>query len=417
MASRWDGITALVADDEPIVREVIAESLRAMGMRHVDEAVDGTDAIAKLRATTYQLLMVDLAMPGATGDEVVAAAMETDPESVVIVVTGHATVDNAVELMKHGAADVVRKPFDQSLLRAKVAGALGRADDRKAAAGNVRLGRYEIRNEIARGGVGIVYHALDRETGDHVALKILQSGADATEEQILRFHREAKTVQELRHPNIVQVLDFGSAGGRHFIVMDYIEGKPLDETIQLGELTLKRALRIEIGAALALHYAHEREILHRDVKPSNILVDDDWKPHLIDFGLARFVRETRKVTRSRRIHGTFGYIAPERFKSTHADTDPRADIFALGVVLYEMLTGSMPFPMRAEANFLPDFARTPTSPCDFNPEVPEELAQLAVACCSATPAERPATARDLASDLEDILRGVVLDFRLKYPED
>jgi DNA-binding response OmpR family regulator len=417
VASRWAGITALVADDEPVVREVIAESLRAMGMEQVDEAVDGTDAIAKLRATTYQLLMVDLAMPGASGDQVVAAAMEVHPESVVIVVTGHATIDNAVELMKHGAADVVRKPFDQSLLRAKITGALDRAEDRKAAAGNVRFGRYEIRNEIARGGVGIVYHALDRESGEAVALKILQSGAEATEEQILRFHREAKTVQELRHPNIVRVRDFGSAGGRHYIVMDYIDGKPLDEAIHAGELTLKRALRVEIGAALALDYAHQREILHRDVKPSNILIDDDWKPHLIDFGLARFVRESRKVTKSRRIHGTFGYIAPERFKSTHADTDPRADIFALGVVLYEMLTGTMPYPMRAEANFLPDFSRTPTLPSDLNPEIPIELSQIALHTCSASAAERPASARELANDLEDVLRGVVLDFRLKYPED
>lgn len=417
MASRWAEITALVADDEPVVREVIAESLRAMGMAHVDEAVDGTDAIEKLRATSYQLLMVDLAMPGATGDEVVAAAMEADPESVVIVVTGHATVDNAVELMKHGAADVVRKPFDQSLLRAKIAGALGRAEDRKAAAGNVRFGRYEIRNEIARGGVGIVYHALDRESGESVALKILQSGADATEEQILRFHREAKTVQELRHPNIVRVRDFGSVSGRHYIVMDYIDGKPLDELIQVGELTLKRALRIGIGTALALDYAHQREILHRDVKPSNILVDDDWKPHLIDFGLARFVRETRKVTRSRRIHGTFGYIAPERFKSTNADVDVRADLFAMGVMLYEMLTGTMPYPMRAEANFLPDFSRTPTSPSEVNSEIPVELSQITLAACSSSPAERQVSARELATDLEAVLRGVVLDFRLKYPED
>ena len=417
MADRWAHVSALVADDEPVVREVIVEILRSMGFGRVDEAVDGADAAAKVGTGQYQLLLLDLAMPGAPGEVVLEAALRAVPEIVVVIVTGHATIDNAVELMKQGAADLVRKPFDQAILRAKVASALARAADRRAAAGTTRFGRYEIRTEIARGGVGIVYRATDTESGDTVALKILQSGTDATEEQVLRFHREARTVQELRHPNIVAVRDFGSVGGRHFIVMDYVEGRPLDELIAGGELTLKRALRIEIGAAHAVHYAHEREILHRDIKPSNILVDADWKPHLIDFGLARFLRESRKVTRARRIHGTFGYIAPERFRSEQGEVDLRADVFSLGVVLYEMLTGAAPYPVRAEANFLPDFSRVPTAPAALYPELPVELSDVTLAAVAASPADRPATARALAIDLETMLRGVALDFRLKYRED
>jgi CheY-like chemotaxis protein/predicted Ser/Thr protein kinase len=410
-------VAALVADDEPVVREVIVEILRGMGFGRIDEAVDGADAKAKVATGGYQLLLLDLAMPGAPGDVVLAEALRADPEMVVVIVTGHATIDNAVELMKQGAADLVRKPFDQAILRAKVASALARAADRRAATGTTRFGRYEIRTEIARGGVGIVYRATDTETGDTVALKILQSGTEATEEQVLRFHREAKTVQELRHPNIVAVRDFGSVSGRHFIVMDYVDGRPLDALIAGGELTLKRALRIEIGAAHALHYAHEREILHRDVKPSNILVDADWRPHLIDFGLARFVRDAKKVTRARRIHGTFGYIAPERFRGDHGEGDARADVFSLGVVLYEMLTGAAPYPVRAEANFLPDFSRLPTPPTVLNPELPAELSDVTLSAVAAAPGDRPATARALATDLEAVMRGVALDFRLKYRED
>ncbi len=417
MPPPWGHVTALVADDEPVVRELLGESLRTIGVGAVEFAEDGDEALRRIAEKAYELLLVDLAMPKARGEAVVEDALRRHPEAVVIVVTGHATLETAVALMKQGVADLIRKPFGYHTLKSKVESALRRAADRRASAAERIVGPYEILSEVSRGGVGVVYRARQRETGEIVALKVLLSGQKATEEQVERFYREAKAVQELRHPNIVAVHEVGCAGGRHYIAMEFIEGRPLDVLIYNEELTLKRALRIAAGTARGIHYAHEREVLHRDVKPSNVIVDGDWRPHVIDFGLARFVREAQRLTRSRRVYGTFGYIAPERYAAGGTEGDVRGDVFSLGVLSYEMLTNRLPYRMKAEAGFSPDFGTPPEPPSRANREIPAPLDEAVLRALSVEPGARFPSARAFADAFDKLLSHAKVDFRLKYEEE
>jgi serine/threonine-protein kinase len=282
----------------------------------------------------------------------------------------------------------------------KVESALIRHRTREAAEGKDKeFGDFILLEEISRGGVGMVWKARDKKSGQDVALKILLAGKEATDEQVVRFHREANTVAELRHPHIVAIHRIGAFRGRHFIAMDYIDGLPLDEWIEYRDPPLRTVLKVLSGAGLALHYAHEREILHRDLKPSNILVDDELHPHIIDFGLALSIRDDLRVTEGNRLHGTVGYIAPERFSDKGQELDVRVDIFSLGVILYEILTGTIPYRLVKEAGFFPDFSRPPIPPIKTRPDIEEPLSQAALKAVALNPEDRFSTAREFVEAL------------------
>ncbi len=401
---KLDEITVLIADDDEAVRETLSESLLDMGFVDVIQTKDGEAALETLEGEDVHLLLLDLAMPRLRGEEVVEIALSRYPELIIIIVTGFATLEKAIQLMKKGIYDLIRKPFNPRTLARKIDAALLKQDARREGRKEGRnFGDFELLEEIARGGSSVVWKAREKETDDVVALKILEGSEEATDEQILRFHREARTVEELRHPYIVSVRRIGVHEKRHYIAMDFIEGLSLDEWIERNDPDIRLVLNVLSQTGFALHYAHEREILHRDLKPTNILVDDRNQPHLIDFGLAKSTREKLRITRGSRLHGTIGYIAPERFSDKGGPVGVESDIFSLGVILYEVLTGTLPYRMIKECDFLPDFSRSPASPSLFRPEFPAALSEVALKAVALRPEERYASARELAKALHETL--------------
>ncbi len=204
------------------------------------------------------------------------------------------------------------------------------------------LGRYEILRQIGRGGMGIVYEARDSVLRRRVALKVLREDMVGPA-MVRRLEREAVEAARLKHPNIVTLYETGVLQGIRYLSMEYVEGKTLRELIEKGEIDLPRKVEILESVARAVDYAHGRGVIHRDLKPANIMLDSEGRPLIMDFGLARLLDDYTHASRAGALVGTPGYMAPEQITGTSADIDARTDLYALGVLLYEMLSGHLPF--------------------------------------------------------------------------
>ncbi|HYF00987.1 MAG TPA: protein kinase, partial [Planctomycetota bacterium] len=205
------------------------------------------------------------------------------------------------------------------------------------------LGKYDILDVLGRGGMGQVYLARDPQLDRTVAIKTLLAGEQATERFLERFRREAQMTAALQHPNIVRVYDFGTEGKLHYIVMEHVDGRPLQDLLAQGRLEPERALRIAYSVARTLQFAHERRIVHRDIKPANLVVDAQGRVHILDFGLAKSLADDKALTLSFTTLGTAYYMSPEQAFGAPEEVDARADVYSLGAVLHEMLTGRPPF--------------------------------------------------------------------------
>lgn len=217
------------------------------------------------------------------------------------------------------------------------------------------FGKYVIRSRVAEGGMGIVYLALDTQLGREVALKILPEYFSMDRERLSRFHREARATSLLNHPNIVTVFEIGQVDGCEFIVTEYVEGRTLRELMRQGQIQFVEMLKISSQIAGALNAAHKAGIIHRDIKPENVMLRPDGYVKVLDFGLAKLTDTTRKTASGNvefgpsglnhtvpgMIMGTVSYMSPEQAEGR--ETDPRTDIWALGVMLYEMVAGRVPF--------------------------------------------------------------------------
>ncbi|MHC5038319.1 MAG: serine/threonine protein kinase [Planctomycetota bacterium] len=404
----FSNIRVLVTDDDEAIRDTLGETLLDLGFQHVEMAANGEEALETLDRKETDLLLLDLAMPKIRGEEVVEVALDRDPDLIIIVITGFATLEKAVTLMKRGIYDLLRKPFNPHILAKKLESALLKHQAQKEGEEKPKdFGDFELIEEISRGGMGVIWRVREKATDEIVALKILIAGDQATDEQVLRFHREASTIAELRHPHIVSIRRIGVHKGQHYIAMDFIDGRPLDMWIEHKDPPLRTILHVLVQAGMALHYAHEREILHRDLKPSNILVDERMQPHIIDFGLAKSIRDNLRITEGRRLHGTIGYIAPERFGEKDRQLDARSDIYSLGVILYEILTGTYPYRLMRELDFLPDFSSTPSPPFHFRPELSRELSDAAMRAIALKPRDRFGSTREFMQVLRDCERGLL----------
>jgi len=208
------------------------------------------------------------------------------------------------------------------------------------------LGDWQLTRLIGRGGMGRVYEARDRKGRRRVALKVLSEDLASDPAFVKRFHREARVLASLSHPHVVEILDRGEANGRIWFAMEYVRGENLRRRLERAILPAEEAVRIAGEVASALAYAHARGVIHRDLKPENVLLDEEGRVHLVDFGLSRLAGDggggaTSLLTRTDVILGTYEYMAPEQRRGDQ-DLDARADVFALGVILYEMLTGKLP---------------------------------------------------------------------------
>jgi tetratricopeptide (TPR) repeat protein/predicted Ser/Thr protein kinase len=225
---------------------------------------------------------------------------------------------------------------------------------------------YDITRELARGGQGVVYQAIQLQTNRKVAIKVLLEGPYASESSRKRFEREIELVAQMNHPNIVNVLHSGvTPDGHHFYSMDYVRGLPLNKYVRKERPTLEAVLQLFAKVCEAVQFAHYRGIIHRDLKPSNILVDVDGSPKLLDFGLAKWVAAPSRsmISVSEMIVGTLPYMSPEQTRGNPDEVDTRTDIYALGVVLYEALTGHYPYPVVGQmADVLRNIAEHPPDP-------------------------------------------------------
>jgi serine/threonine-protein kinase len=208
--------------------------------------------------------------------------------------------------------------------------------------GDVIADRYELEELVGSGGMSSVFRARDRLLDRHVALKVLHQHYAEDGEYVERFRREARSVAQLSHPNIVTVIDRGEADGRQFIVFEYVDGENLKQVLEeTGPLPVRDALELALGVARGLAFAHDHGLVHRDVKPQNVLLNGDGRPKVTDFGIARSLDIEHGVTQTGTVLGTSSYIAPEQ--ASGGRVDAQTDVYGLGVLLFELLTGEVPF--------------------------------------------------------------------------
>lgn len=281
-----------------------------------------------------------------------------------------------------------------------------------ATEGSFEFGAYEVEGEIGRGGMGVVFKARHKELKRPVALKMILSGQLASPELIKRFQDEARAAAALHHPNIVSIYEAGQQQGQPFFAMQFIGGPSLAKRLEEGPLEPEAAARLIQQIAQAVAHLHQNNIVHRDLKPSNILLDEEGCPYVSDFGLVKVVTGESHRTSTGVIVGTPSYMAPEQ-ASGHAEmVGPLSDVYSLGVILYELLTGRPPF---REATPLDTLVQVlegePKPPREIRPQVPAELELICLRCLEKEPNQRYPSAAALASDLEKFLKNEVLDLR------
>ncbi|MDC0713858.1 serine/threonine-protein kinase [Stigmatella sp. ncwal1] len=266
--------------------------------------------------------------------------------------------------------------------------------------------RYVLRRVIGSGGMGTVYQAWDELCGQSVALKVLEATGPRNPGAQERFRREAKLARRISHPNVARVFELGSAQGRSFLTMEYVEGEDLRTLLaREGSLSAVRAARLAVEVCAGLEAAHHASVAHRDLKPANVLVERGGRVVLTDFGIARALEDSPEegLTRIHGLVGTPQYMAPEQL--TEGKVDGRTDLYAVGLLLYEMLVGQPAFAQSTSLKAAFErMGAPPPDPRDRR-EVPAELAQVVRGCLAVSPAERPANARAVTRTLEAWLTG------------
>src|ERR1041384_2011393 len=265
-----------------------------------------------------------------------------------------------------------------------------------------KAGRYEISGELGRGAMGVVYHAKDPVIGRAVAVKTLQLSEEGTgltrTELLARFQTEARAAGLLTHPNIVVVYDAGEEEGLFFITMELVEGKSLQALLDAGQLfPLPRVLRIMEQTCSALQFAHDRNIVHRDIKPANLMLTPDDTVKVTDFGTAKIL-QFGTVNQTAHVMGTPSYMSPEQVKGKVVDG--RSDIFSLGVLLYEMVTGEKPFPGQNITTVIYKIVNEePVAPRQLDPSIHPGLNAVILKALAKEPADRYPSCRELFEDL------------------
>jgi serine/threonine-protein kinase len=262
------------------------------------------------------------------------------------------------------------------------------------------IGPYDLLGEVGRGSMSVVYKARNRDTGAVVALKVLKESGSPNSHYLRRFQQEARAAAHLDHPGIVPVLDSGEKDGVYYIAMSAVEGTTLDRALSTNRLTLRQFVEVLEQVSLAVHHAHEQGIVHRDLKPANIILDASGRPHVTDFGLAKMEHLEKAATQGGGTIGTPWYMSPEQVIGDVRGTDARSDIYALGVLLYEALTGKVPFPGSSVVQvYLGILNGTVTPPSQLNPRTPRDLEAICLKALDRDKTRRHGSALEFARDL------------------
>ena len=269
----------------------------------------------------------------------------------------------------------------------------------------MEFGDYALLEEIGRGGQGVVYRAHQKSLKRTVAVKVLGLGPWTTETHVKRFRREAEAAASLQHPRIVPIYEVAEREGSCYFSMQFVEGGQLDEVVKREPMSIRRAVELIAKVARTVHYAHEHGILHRDIKPGNILLDHNGEPHLTDFGLARLAETESTITGTREVLGTPSYMAPEQAAGETTKLGKTTDVYGLGAVLYQLLTGQPPFAggtTYETVKLLLD--SDPRPPRVLNPKIDRDLSTICLKCLEKDAKRRYSSALALAEDLEHWLR-------------
>jgi tetratricopeptide (TPR) repeat protein len=301
---------------------------------------------------------------------------------------------------------VTRGPGESSGLFTSISGWLDTDGMRQAALPLPAVPGYEILGVLGQGGMGMVYQARQLSLKRTVALKTLLAGAHAGPSLFARFRAEAEAVARLQHPNIVQIYEVGQHEGCPYFALEYVEGGSLAQRLRAVPPPPRQAAQWLLALARAIHYAHERGILHRDLKPANVLVATDGTLKITDFGLAKQLTGAGEKTRTGEIFGTPSYMAPEQAGGVTKSIGPAVDVYALGAVLYEMLTGRPPFLSDSAYGIVKQvLTEEPVRPRRLQPRVPPDLETICLHCLNKEPRKRYASALALEQDLQRFLAG------------
>ena len=271
---------------------------------------------------------------------------------------------------------------------------------------------YKVLAEIGRGGMGVVYKAWQVKADRFVALKMVLAGEMASPGEIDRFAAEARAAAGLNHPNVVTVYEVGEHAGRQYFTMELVAGGSLAGQVAHSPLPSRRAAEVIRVVAGAVHYAHQQKVIHRDLKPGNILLDEAGQPHVTDFGLAKRLdaETTRTITGT--VIGTPGYLAPEQAAARGDEPTPATDVYGLGAVLYALLTGRPPFQAETLLDTLTQVMKQPPAPPRLlNPNIDRDLETVCLKCLEKEPGDRYASAAQVAEELGRYLRGEPIEAR------
>jgi serine/threonine protein kinase/tetratricopeptide (TPR) repeat protein len=267
------------------------------------------------------------------------------------------------------------------------------------------FGDYELLEQIGRGGQGVVFRARQKSLNRTVALKVINLGQWASKTHLKRFRLEAEAAARLEHPGIVPIHEVGERDGSCYFSMKFVEGGQLDEVVRRAPMSIRQAVELITKVARTVHYAHEHGILHRDIKPGNILLDAKGEPRLTDFGLARLVETESTVTRTMEVLGTPSYMAPEQAVGNNAAISSATDVYGLGAVLYQLLTGQPPFAGGTTYETIKlVLDNEPRRPRQLNPKIDRDLSTICLKCLEKDPKRRYSSALALAEDLEHWLK-------------
>jgi DNA-binding response OmpR family regulator/tRNA A-37 threonylcarbamoyl transferase component Bud32 len=484
-----DTTRLLVVDDDADNREVLRRRLEREGYR-AECAEDGQRALEMVAEQRFDLVLLDVMMPGKDGYEVLEelkGSSETR-DIPVIMISALDDMRSVVRCIEGGAEDYLPKPFDPVLLRARItasldkkrlrdqeteylrqvdevveaaaaveagayrsgslAGVAGRADalgrlarvfdgmaeqvrarenrlrdrirdlrseidaarqeppeegrggdDVKLNVGERFAGRYEIAGVIGHGAMGTVYRARDLDLDEDVAIKTLRSEFISDPDSVERFKTEIRLARRISHPNVVRTHDFGESSGLYYLTMEYVEGLTLHDLIEKrGRLSVSAVLAVAAQLAESLAVAHEQGVVHRDIKPGNLLLDSDGALKVMDFGVARLAEGTTTLTQAGAIVGTPAYMSPEQLLGETADA--RSDLYSVGVVLYECLTGQLPLDAGSTISLIAKVLNVEPRPVvELNVDVPETLSALVSRLLAKQPESRVPTASALSEEL------------------
>ncbi|MCM2372762.1 WD40 repeat domain-containing serine/threonine protein kinase [Aporhodopirellula aestuarii] len=305
--------------------------------------------------------------------------------------------------------DATERPIDSAFAPTLDSQAAGQSTKFEIGDSLRYVGEYEIVDEIARGGMGIVFRARQSQLRRDVALKMILAGRLASDADVDRFYREARAAAALKHPNIVSVHEVGEHEGHHYFTMDLVDGRSLASSISEETLSPKKAAELIKTVTLAIAYAHHQGVLHRDLKPANILIDESGQPHVTDFGLAKTLSRDatdNDLTATGQILGTPSYMAPEQALAKHQLVGVACDVYSLGAILYACLSGRGPFVADSAVDTIRQvIEKEPVSLRLLNPQVPKDLETICLKCLQKEPQSRYGTAGELACDLDRFLEG------------